>query len=56
MSLLYSVVIYLYRSEAIRGRKAINYHDSIGPTMLCAALFIAVILNTVFEFKARGII
>ncbi|KAL3417399.1 VTC domain-containing protein [Phlyctema vagabunda] len=54
MSLLYSVAIYLYRSNAIRARKAIKYHDKFGPTALCAALFVAVILNSVFELKERG--
>ncbi|KAF4626034.1 hypothetical protein G7Y89_g12129 [Cudoniella acicularis] len=56
MALLYSVAIYLYRSSAIRTRKAIKYHDSIGPTILCTALFIAVVLNMGFELKARNYI
>ena len=55
LSLFYAVGIYLYRVDAIRNRKAIRYHDRIGPTALCGALFIAVLLNIIFEFKERGI-
>lgn len=53
LSLLYSVAIYLYRSNAIRARKAIKYHDRFGPMVLCGALFVAVLLNAVFELKER---
>jgi hypothetical protein len=54
LSLAYSVGIYLYRSNAIRTRRAIRYHDRYGPTILCAALFVAVVLNASFELRARG--
>lgn len=56
LSLLYSVTIYLYRSQSIRERKAIKYHDKIGPTVLCGALFIAILLNILFELTVRGFI
>jgi uncharacterized protein with PQ loop repeat len=56
IALIYSVGIYLYRAKAIRARKAVKYHDKYGPTVLCAALFIAIILNAVFELKDREII
>ncbi len=56
ISLLYSVGIYLYRAKAIRGRKAIKYHDKYGPTVLCGALFVAVVINGVFELKDREFI
>ncbi|KAH8891911.1 SPX-domain-containing protein [Thozetella sp. PMI_491] len=51
LSLAYSVGIYLYRSEAIRTRKAARYYDKWGPSVLCAALFVAVALN--FAFKGH---
>ncbi|KAH7364743.1 VTC domain-containing protein [Rhexocercosporidium sp. MPI-PUGE-AT-0058] len=54
LSLLYSVGIYLYRSQAIRNRRAIKYHDSVGPTILCGTLFIAVVLNMWWEAAERG--
>jgi hypothetical protein len=56
VALIYSVGTYLYRAKAIRARKAVKYHDKYGPTVLCGALFLAVILNAVFELKNRNII
>jgi hypothetical protein len=56
IALLYSVGIYLYRAKAIRARKAVKYHDKYGPTALCGVLFLAVILNAVYELKDRNII
>jgi hypothetical protein len=56
LALLYSVGIYLYRVKAIRSRKAIKYHDKIGPSVLCGALFIAIVLNLAFELKDRDLI
>jgi hypothetical protein len=50
------VVIYLYRSQAIRMRRAIKYHDKYGPTILCAVLFVAIVLNAGFELRSRDII
>lgn len=55
LSLWYAVVIYLYRSHAIRTRKAARYYDKWGPSILCAALFVAVVLNFVYEGKGRGV-
>ncbi|OBT61702.1 hypothetical protein VE03_09399 [Pseudogymnoascus sp. 23342-1-I1] len=55
-SLLYSVAIYLYRAQAIRERKAIQYHDSWGPSVLCGCVFIAILLNGWFELKERRIL
>lgn len=56
MSLIYSVAIYLYRAQAIRARKAVQYHDSLGPTILCGCVFIAIGLNGWFELKQRHIV
>ena len=53
LSLGYSVVIYLYRSRAIRTRRVAQYYDKVGPSVLCAALFVAVALNFAFEGKTR---
>jgi len=52
-SLCYSVGTYLYRSKAIRRRKAVKYYDKWGPSFLCAALFVAVALNVGFEGRER---
>ncbi|KAJ4296123.1 vacuolar transporter chaperone [Collariella sp. IMI 366227] len=53
LSLCYAVVIYLYRSSAIRTRRVARYYDKWGPSILCAALFVAVGLNFGFEGKSR---
>ncbi|PBP19457.1 VTC domain-containing protein [Diplocarpon rosae] len=55
LSLLYSVGIYLYRSQAIRSRRAIKYHDAFGPTVLCGTLFVAIVLNAWWEVGERGL-
>lgn len=55
LSLCYSLGIYLYRSRAIRSRKAARYHDEWGPSVLCVALLAAVMLNFGFEGRERGI-
>jgi len=54
LALFYSMGIYLYRSQAIRGRKAIKYHDAFGPTVLCIVLLVAIILNIWYEAGTRG--
>ncbi|VBB72094.1 Putative vacuolar transporter chaperone 4 [Podospora comata] len=54
MSLCYAVVTYLYRSKAIRTRQAAKYYDKVGPTVLCAALFVAVALNFGYEGTSRS--
>ena len=42
LSLIYSLAIYLYRSKAIRERRAARYYDKWGPTVLCLGLAAAV--------------
>jgi len=54
--LLYSVGIYVYRSRAIRMRKAIKYHDIFGPTVLCTMLVVTLGLNAGFELRERNFI
>ncbi|RYP41681.1 hypothetical protein DL767_000886 [Monosporascus sp. MG133] len=55
MSLCYSIGIYLYRSKGIRERRVIKYYDRVGPSVLCATLFLGVALNFVFEGRDRQI-
>jgi hypothetical protein len=52
----YSMGIYLYRSQAIRTRRAARYHDKWGPSVLCIALLVAVILNFGLELRERGMV
>ena len=49
MTLVYSVIIYLYRSAAIRERRAARYHDKWGPSVLCVAFLGAIVVN--FAYK-----
>jgi threonine/homoserine/homoserine lactone efflux protein len=55
LCLCYSVVIYLYRSNAIRNRKAAKFYDRWGPSVLCGGLFVAIGINFAFEGRERGI-
>jgi len=52
LSLTYTAGRYLWRVGKIRNREAVNYHDKYGPTILCAVLFIAVIVNGSLRLKA----
>jgi hypothetical protein len=51
--LLYSVGIYLYRSDAIRNRKPAMYNELWGPGFLCLAITVGLVLNFVFEGRRR---
>lgn len=55
LSLCYSVGVYLYRSAAIRSRRAARFYDRWGPSALCVALLVAMALNFAFEGKERGV-
>ena len=49
-SLVYSMVLYLWRVKCIRERRAVRYHDPWGPTILCVGLFGAVAVNFGIRF------
>ena len=49
-ALLYSVGLYLWRVRMIRMRRAVRYHDAIGPSLLCAGLLISVVINFALVF------
>ncbi len=40
-SLVYSGALYLWRVKMIRERRAVRYHERVGPTVLCFGLFVA---------------
>lgn len=42
VALLYSMGLYLWRVQMIRGRRAVRYHDKWGPSFLCLGLAAAV--------------
>ncbi|KAL8675083.1 MAG: hypothetical protein Q9168_000566 [Polycauliona sp. 1 TL-2023] len=51
VSLIYSMVLYLWRVEMIKRRRAVKYHDSWGPTALCLGLLAATITNFVVVMR-----
>lgn len=53
-ALIYSMVLYLWRVQMIRGRRAVRYHDKYGPTALCIGLLAAVAINFMFRVKEDG--
>lgn len=53
-SLCYSLGLYLWRVEMIKRRRAVRYHDPWGPTVLCAGLAVATLLNFVLVLRGEG--
>ena len=49
-ALLYSAGLYLWRVRMIRMRRAVRYHDAVGPSLLCAGLLISVVINFALVF------
>ena len=45
LTLLYGLGVYLWRVRSIRRRRAVRYHDGLGPTVLCFILIIAMAIN-----------
>ena len=50
VALLYSCGLYLWRVRMIQRRRAVRYHDSVGPTILCFGLLVAVAINFGLRF------
>jgi len=53
-ALLYSVGLYLWRVNMIKKRRAVTYHDKVGPTLLCLGLFAAVAVSFGFRLGVGG--
>ncbi|KAL8930758.1 MAG: hypothetical protein Q9208_000299 [Pyrenodesmia sp. 3 TL-2023] len=53
-SLAYSMGLYLWRVQMIRKRRAVRYHDPWGPTVLCAGLAVATVVNFALVVKGDG--
>ena len=45
LALLYSMSLYLWRVQMIRGRRAVRYYDKWGPSLLCLGLAAAVAIS-----------
>lgn len=39
LALIYSMGLYIWRVDKVRKRRAVTYHDSVGPTLLTLGLF-----------------
>ena len=53
-SLVYSLGIYLWRVRMIGARRTVRYHDPFGPSVLCAGLFVAVVMSFVARTREDG--
>ncbi|KAF1963585.1 SPX-domain-containing protein [Byssothecium circinans] len=53
-ALFYSAGLYLWRVRMIRQRRAVTYHDRIGPTLLCLGLLAAVVISFGFRLGVGG--
>ncbi|KAG8989464.1 GTPase regulator Nrf1 [Tulasnella sp. 427] len=48
--MMYALFVYHWRASAIRKRGSGPYDDRLGPTLLCIALFIAIVTNFILRF------
>lgn len=53
-AIIYSLVLYLWRVQKTRQRRAVVYHDKWGPSILCIALLAAVLVNVGLRFGGGG--
>jgi SPX domain protein involved in polyphosphate accumulation len=53
-ALFYSMAIFLWRVDRIKQRKAVNYHDKWGPSVLCIALLVCVGVAVSYRFAYGG--
>ena len=53
-SLFYSLILYLWRVAMIRERRAVKYHDAVGPSVLCFGLFVAIAINFGLRIRQDG--
>lgn len=54
LSLCYSMGLFLWRVDKIRKRRAVNYHDKWGPSVLCVGLVVAVGVGFGVRFGQGG--
>ena len=51
IAIVYSGGMYTYRILKLRKRRAIDYHDKYGPTLLCGALIASVMVNLILRLR-----
>ncbi|KAF2101969.1 SPX-domain-containing protein [Rhizodiscina lignyota] len=54
LALLYSLGIYVWRVQMIKGRRAVRYHDRFGPTILCLGLLISMAISFGYRLTKGG--
>ena len=51
LAILYCGGMYAYRIIKLRQRRAIEYHDRVGPTALTVALIASVVVNLALRLR-----
>lgn len=51
LAIVYCGGMYTFRIVRLRQRRAIEYHDRVGPTLLCVALVGSVLVNLVLRLR-----
>ncbi|KAG8814636.1 vacuolar transporter chaperone [Serendipita sp. 399] len=51
--MIYALITFHWRANAIRKRSGAPYDDRLGPTILCIALLAAIIVNFILRFTAE---
>lgn len=53
LTMIYALVTYHWRADAIRKRGSGPYDDRFGPTFLCFFLLVAVVINFILRFNSE---
>jgi len=51
LAICYSGGMYVHRVRKLRKRRAIDYHDKWGPSLLCGALVASIMVNLVLRLR-----
>lgn len=54
IALLYSMGLFLWRVDMIKKKRAVNYHDKWGPSVLCLGLVVSVAISFGYRFSYGG--
>ena len=54
LALLYSMTLFLWRVDKIKKKRAVNYHDKWGPSVLCLGLVTAVAVSFGYRWTYGG--
>jgi len=54
VALFYSMGLFLWRVDKIKKKRAVEYHDKWGPSVLCFGLVVAVAISFGYRFGHGG--